>query len=258
MSWKFGKKAATSALIKAVKEDSLQDAEEALRRGADANGKNSLDLLERSPLSIAVEKNNIAMVQLLLNNNANINDKDAVGNTALVEAVGRKDPDIPTVQCLIDNGADVNAKGLGGYTALIWAAFHDQPEIAQQLMDKKADLDAAGGDGCTALIVAVTMRKDSLAQMLVERGAALDIESGSGKTALDHARTIQASNQGSHIAQMLEDTARKRERTLQAEAQAAVDRAKQEKISAAHNRTARRRQNMKCHAGKKPVIRPGP
>jgi ankyrin repeat protein len=255
MKWKFGKKAATAALFQAVKEGSLQDAKEALRCGADVNGKESLDLVERAPLLIAVQNNNIEMAQLLLNNSANINDKNAVGNTALIEAVDKKHPDIPIVQLLINNNADVNITGFNGHTALMWAIFYEHTEIARQLMDKKADLNAANGDGSTALILAVTMGRDCLAQQMVERGAALDIKDGDGKTALDYARMIEASYQGSHIAQMLEDAARKLEIAQKAAAKAAADSAERERLSAARDRTAQRRQDMKRRAGKKFIIK---
>jgi ankyrin repeat protein len=55
------------------------------------------------------------------------------------------------VQLLVDNGADVNQVNLNGATALLFAATFGQEEIARILLSKQADQTISDSQGKTAL-----------------------------------------------------------------------------------------------------------
>ena len=72
--------------------------------------------------------------------------------TALMVAAEERKKDI--VQLLVQNNADVNLKGYYGYTALIYAAKRGQKDIAKILLDNNADVNATN----KANIVKIEMR----------------------------------------------------------------------------------------------------
>jgi ankyrin repeat protein len=86
---------------------------------------------------------------------------------ALVTAI--RDADVPAVRKVIDDGADVNARDAEGNTPLILASFYAGPECVALLLEKGADANAANKAGVTALIRAATNYEK--ARLLVAAGA---------------------------------------------------------------------------------------
>ena len=70
---------------------------------------------------------NMAMVKLLIEAGANVNDKDGYGRTALIYAAKKNSVDL--VKILIEAGADVNVKDGYGNTALYYALKSDVKEL---------------------------------------------------------------------------------------------------------------------------------
>jgi ankyrin repeat protein len=86
---------------------------------------------------------------------------------ALVTAI--RDADAEAVRRLIDDGADVNARDAEGNTPLILASFYASPICVALLLEKGADVNAANKAGVTALIRAATNHEK--ARLLVDAGA---------------------------------------------------------------------------------------
>ena len=86
----------------------LQQVEAAIKKIADVNVKAKWNGATCTSLIAAVSKNNPNVVQLLIDNGANINDKGVYGFTALIIATLQRKPEM--VSLLISAGADVNAK----------------------------------------------------------------------------------------------------------------------------------------------------
>jgi ankyrin repeat protein len=96
-----------------------------------------------SPLHNAAGRNDVKAVNELLDQGANINEKNHLnGGTALKAASSRGNIDM--VKLLLDRGADVNlASGNMGWTALSGAAWHGNTEVAILLIERGADINKA-------------------------------------------------------------------------------------------------------------------
>ena len=72
----------------------------------------------------------------------------------LVTAI--RNADAQRIHKVLDNGADVNARDAEGNTPLILASFYASPECVELLIEKGADVNMANEAGATALIRAAT------------------------------------------------------------------------------------------------------
>ena len=70
-----------------------------------------------------------------------------------------RDADVHAVRKLIENGADVNARDAEGNTPLILASFYASPICVALLLEKGADANAVNEAGVTALIRAARAMK---------------------------------------------------------------------------------------------------
>src|SRR6516164_315006 len=77
--------------------------------------------------------------------------------------------DAQAVRKLLDNGADVNGRDAEGNTPLILASFYASPKCVALLLEKGADANAANQAGVTALIRAATSYEKT--RSLVDAGA---------------------------------------------------------------------------------------
>src|SRR4051794_14588633 len=88
-------------------------------------------------------------------------------------AAALRDADAQAVAKLIEAGADVNARDAEGNTPLILAAFYAGPRCVELLLEKGADPNAANRSGVTALIRAATDYKK--ARLLIDAGAKVGV-----------------------------------------------------------------------------------
>ncbi len=159
----------------------------------------------KSPLHVAAESGNAAVVKLLLDADAEVNRRDTEGRTALHYSLSRNDFEISKL--LIERGADLTAKdhadriaGELGYSnsevaALLWweqvVKLHDQGKIAK--LD--AMLDAAPGalsfqteyQSATMLHRAVAAKRLDLLNYLLGRHVDVDVHGNDGVTPLHYA-----------------------------------------------------------------------
>ena len=115
-----------------------------------------------------------------------VNARDGDGNTGLIIAVSRRDPE--WTGWLLNKGADPNLFGKGGDTALIVAARLGFDEAVGWLIDLGAKVDAANKMGETALITAVEQRQTQIVRLLLSAGADPDkTDTAAGYSARDYA-----------------------------------------------------------------------
>ena len=115
-----------------------------IKSGVDINAK--LSFGGNTILMNAVADNeNLAIVDIILANGADINARNNNGNTALMIASGNnKNPAV--VETLIKHGADVNTRNEMGKTALIFACENDNPDIIKTLIKHGAKIDVQYND----------------------------------------------------------------------------------------------------------------
>ena len=150
----------------------------------------------------AVEQRNGDKATELLNDNPPgiVNSRNGDGDTGLIIAISRQDPD--WTGFLLKKGADINLGGHGGDTPLIAAARIGFEDAAEWLISLGAKVDATNKMGETPLIVAVQQREPRLVSMLLNAGANPDKpDSAAGYSARDYAAR---DNRGRQILQLIE------------------------------------------------------
>jgi cytohesin len=145
---------------------------------------------------------NLELIELMIENGADINARGAMGQTALEYSIGLDS--VKLMQLLIDNGADVNAEGNGERTALyraVWNAANANEdiekmaylEIIRYLVSKGANVNIQGKDTGppeTLLITAVFAGDTETCELLIELGADVNAKTEFGMTALDYAKKM--------------------------------------------------------------------
>lgn len=140
---------------------------------------------DKCKLFEAVIKNNIARIELLINEGCDLNIRDQDGFTPLILAIATK-KNIKVVKLLLTaNSIDVNIRDKNGRNPLIWAASKGVYDIAQLLIDKGADLNLrTKKEGYTALTTSIVFGHKELAKLLIVKGANLDLRDKNDRTAL--------------------------------------------------------------------------
>ncbi len=164
----------------AAKEGDLAKVKALLEKNTDLiNAKNENG---QTPLHIAASGGQLAVVEFLISQGADINLRQNNGATALHFACfgGHRD----VVEWLIDNGADVNSKDNNGLTPLRVAVFRSNKEMIALLIEKGAALNAREENGATPLHEACIRGNKDVVELLIEKGANIGIEDDSGNTPL--------------------------------------------------------------------------
>jgi ankyrin repeat protein len=116
-----------------------------------------------------------------------VNARDGDGNTALIIAIARKDPE--WTGFLLNKGADPNLGGKAGDTPLIVAARYGFGDAVEWLLSLGAKVDGTNRMGETALITAVQQRQTPVVRQLLEAGADPDkADHAAGYSARDYAQ----------------------------------------------------------------------
>ncbi|WP_234648435.1 ankyrin repeat domain-containing protein [Dyadobacter sp. CY356] len=137
----------------------------------------------------AINKNDISLVERLIQNGADIDELDEKKDSPLVIAAYKGYNQI--VKILLEKGADVSAVDPGmKATALHAAAYAGRTEAAKLLVDFHIDVNKQGPyNGYTALHDAIWQNNIEVVKVLLDAGADLNLLSNDGKSALDFAQS---------------------------------------------------------------------
>jgi ankyrin repeat protein len=131
------------------------------------------DSYGRTPLSWAAQNGYEAVVQLLLENGADLESKDIEHErTPLLWAAinGHK----AVVQLLLENGADPESNDRYGQTPPLWAAINGYEAVVRLLLERGAHLESKDRYGQTPLSWAAEKGREAVVQLLLTKGADLE------------------------------------------------------------------------------------
>lgn len=152
-----------------------------LTLGADVNSKGNSD---RTALHLNVRKENTANITWLLSRGADIDSRNFMKQTSLIEYAGSlSNLELDIVKLLIKNGANVNARDDRGHTALIYSSIQAENfEVVKFLIEQGADVNVIGGDN--ALMFASANSNFEIVKLLIDKGVNINAKNIRGGTAL--------------------------------------------------------------------------
>ncbi|HUQ51576.1 MAG TPA: ankyrin repeat domain-containing protein, partial [Gammaproteobacteria bacterium] len=155
-----------------------------------------------SPMSLAAEVGDAALLKVLLDAGANADSPSGDGMTALMLVA--RTGNVEAAKMLLDHGATIDAReNFGGQTALMWAAARRHPEMIDLLVVRGAAIDARSAvrdyqrhiqaegrpksldsGGFTPLLYAARENCMACVDTLLEKGADIDLPDPDGVTPL--------------------------------------------------------------------------
>ncbi|XP_076084161.1 uncharacterized protein LOC143054951 [Mytilus galloprovincialis] len=135
-------------------------------------------------LTTAARYGDIEALKLSLQNGADIDYRNDMGETALMWAAW--EGHLEVCRFLIDTGCKIDITNWHGETALMWAAWGGHLEICRLLIDTGCKIDITSNRGYTALHCAAAEGYLQITRCLVEQGgASLLVTTHQGKTPYD-------------------------------------------------------------------------
>ena len=154
-----------------------------VEHGVNTNAK--VTYSRHTPLISAATRNNKEISRLLIKNGANVDGKDARGQTAIFCTRS-----LAIVEILVDGGANVNVQDSDGRTPLMIHAEKGNKDIVSYLIAHGADVDRGDTAGQTALHLTVYSTALhisghlSIVKILVDGGANVNVQDKYGCTPL--------------------------------------------------------------------------
>ena len=167
------------SFFEAVKRDDIIAVKALIAAGVDVNVS---DKSEETPLHIPAVSRYNGITALLIDEDANVNDRADRALTPLhaAEWGGHKD----TAALLIANGAEVDARGDKGVTPLIVATLSGRDATMELLLNNGANLNARNESGMTPLHAAARTGQKEAVELLIDKGADLNAKNENGVTPL--------------------------------------------------------------------------
>jgi ankyrin repeat protein len=138
-----------------------------------------------TPLMIAAQLGDAAMVDAVLAAGADPASRDTAGDTALIFAASHGSPDV--IRLLLAAEADSAASTTTGWTPLHAAAFNGNDAAVELLLAAGANVGAVDDRGMAPLVAAAQIGHTSTAALLLDARAAVDQATTIGWTALQWA-----------------------------------------------------------------------
>lgn len=155
-------------------------------------------VLHRTRLHIFSKVNGVSVVEQLLSEGANINEKDFFQQTSLhyLARSNKNDSHYQTAELLLNKGADINATDIYGRTPLYYLIYHGGGyRIVKLFLSFGADVNVINSKGQNLLFLAVSRNKRvEVLQLLVDSGLDVNQRDSRGRTLLQQACISQNEN----------------------------------------------------------------
>ena len=174
----------STPLTRAVDNDDIEEVRRLIANGANVNGRDE-DYDKITPIFAAVENGNVEMVRLLIEAGAKVNIRDAEKRTPLMQLDG--DATAELVKLLVDAGAKLNLHDNENNTALLLAAENCPTEVIQALLDAGADVNLANKEGVTPLMHAAEKGDIESVRLILIAGAMVNARDEDGDNAWEYA-----------------------------------------------------------------------
>jgi ankyrin repeat protein len=178
-------------LISAAGRGDAEAVRRLLERGAPVEAR---DGDRRTPLVAAAYGNHLEAARLLVEAGVDVNAKDETVQSPYLISTSEVGDDPRLLELTLQNGADVDSLDSYNGTGLIRAAERGYPEIISRLLQKDIAVDHVNNLGWTALLEAIVLghggpSHTETVRLLVREGDAdPNIPDGDGVTPLQHAR----------------------------------------------------------------------
>ena len=119
----------------------------------------------------AASKDDVVYLEILHSRGAKLNEKENVENTTPLSAACSKSTNPSVIDYLIKNGANINERSLNGNDALLYSINNSNPNIALYLIkEHKADIHTKNRFGSNILMEAIKAKSNDLIKAFVEIG----------------------------------------------------------------------------------------
>ncbi|EPQ5229942.1 ankyrin repeat domain-containing protein [Providencia huaxiensis] len=178
-----------NSLVSLAEQGNLQAVKSLVEQGANIEQR---DLRQRTALMAATHENRVDVARYLIERGADVNAKDNMQDSPYLYSGARGLQDI--LLLTLKNGADLKSTNRYGGTALIPAAERGHVTTVKTLIEAGVDVDHVNRLGWTALIEAIILGdgSDKYAQIvteLIKGGADVNLADGSGISPLTLAKS---------------------------------------------------------------------
>ena len=140
---------------------------------------NCHDKKGNSALHLAILKDDVKLIEKLIEMKCDVNIRDFNGDTPLIMASGLGGNKKAVKELLKCRDIDINAKDKVGWTALTWATNNHRLDsvtcIANKMEENKINIDELTSDGYSALYLACEKNNIKIVEYLLEKGANPDL-----------------------------------------------------------------------------------
>lgn len=149
----------------------------------------AVDSRGRTPLVAAVRAGSVPGVEFAFQRGATLPQMPLSDTRSLLhEAAANGHARI--VELLVQNGADIESRDMMNNTPIFLAAFGGHAKVVQTLIQLDARIDVCNSDGCTPLHNAARCGSADCIKLLLRLGARTDVEDCDGRTPSEYARAL--------------------------------------------------------------------